>query len=336
MVLNYRQLSFTSQLNKLEDEVLNHEEYSDEVQQSLQCLITYLESGSITSSKVNKFILKNFRLSLSDMLALWNDNEDIFKEKSMDTLRGQVSELSSQLYEIFGDISMIYSSQSIYCNNEDLVAKGKQGISEINKRLHMLQMREVVSIDDAVIPQLYYSFLSDELTPEYIPPEELRKEIALIKFLTKKNIFDLIEKVDIKKLVYIRRVLNKELITAKNKFFNTTKLELLEEFEKVSTHELNNSDSKFGVPVMKEEAEIKLHQLSTPKKIEDDYEFASMSELIKVILDYQKEEPDYSKSTPKRKSEFQRLLSFYTVEGLRTCIENFNPTDVDISHYKCQ
>ena len=322
MVLNFRQLSFTSQLHRLEEEIINNEEYDVAVQKSLQSLIAYLESGKITNSRVNKFILKNFRKTLSEMISLWNDNEDIFREKSIDTLRGQVSELSSQLYEIFGDIVSIYSSQNMFFNNEDMA----------EKRLKMLQMREVVAIDDAVIPELYYMFLSDELTPEYIPPEELRKEIALIKFLTKKNIFDLVEKVDTNKLVYIRRVLNKELITAKNKFFNTTKLELLEEFEKVGDTELKSLGVQFGVPpaIKKEVSKMPVQQ----KKLEDEYIFASMSDLIQVMKEFLETEADITKSTPKKQKQLKMLLKLFTVEGLREYLDGYCSADLPLSDYE--
>ena len=66
--------------------------------------------------------------------------------------------------------------------------KGFLGNSKVGAAIGGLFGKAKGAIDDAVIPELYYVFLSDELTPEYIPPEELRKEIALIKFLTKKNI----------------------------------------------------------------------------------------------------------------------------------------------------
>ena len=334
MVLNFRQLSFTSQLHRLEEEIINNEEYDVAVQQSLQSLIAYLESGKITNSRVNKFILKNFRKTLSEMISLWNDNEDIFREKSIDTLRGQVSELSSQLYEIFGDIVSIYSSQNMFFNNEDMAAEGRRGMAEIEKRLKMLQMREVVAIDDAVIPELYYVFLSDELTPEYIPPEELRKEIALIKFLTKKNIFDLVEKVDTNKLVYIRRVLNKELITAKNKFFNTTKLELLEEFEKVGDTELKSLGVQFGVlPAIKKEVN-KMQQPVQQKKLEDEYIFASMSDLIQVMKEFLETEADITKSTPKKQKQLSMLLKLFTVDGLREYLDGYCSADLPLSDYE--
>ena len=318
-------LSFTSRLRVLEKDIIIKPEkyYSDEVKQSLWSLITYIESGEITSSEVSKFILQNFRLKNDELLDKWN-NMHVFKQKKMETLRGQISELSSQLYEMFGNIDVIYLSEDM------------KSINRINTLIDALQMREVRSIDDAVIEELKSYFISDQLT-DYYSPSECKKELALIKSLSKQHIYSMIDKVDDKKLLYVRRLLNQELISTKKYDFNTEKYDMIMEMKNVKLSVLK--DLPVNETAEEEMAPKEVNKVQVPipvpeQKLEDEYTFASMSELIQVMLDFIGTPADARKSSSKKQNQLNMLLELFTVEGLRNYLKNYCSADLSLYEYE--
>ena len=316
--------SFTSKLKELEREIINEPEfdYPIEVKQSLWGLITYIESADIATSEVAKFILRNFRLSLHESLAKWNDTH--IKPKTMNTLRGQVSELSSQLYEVFGDIGDIYP-------NLDM-----KKMTQINYKIDALKMREAVSIDDSVIGELQSYFINDQLTKIYFP-DECRKELALIKALSKQHIYEKIDSVDLDKLLYIRRLMNQQLISTKKSDFNTEKYEMILAMKKVNINILKDQSERKGEEdTKKAEEEIVPIQVPLPKvkKLEDDYNFASMSELIQVMLEFMQIPADSSKLSDKKSKQLNMMLQLFTVDGLRKYLSGFCSADLSLYDYE--
>ena len=315
-------MSFTSKLKELEKEIINEPEleYPIEVRQSLWGLITYIESADIASSEVAKFILRNFRLSLKELLIKWNDTH--LKPKTNNTLRGQVSELSSQLYEVFGDIGDIYPNIEM------------EEMTQINEKIDALKMREVVSIDDSVIEELQSYFINDQLTKSYFP-DECRKELALIKALSKQHIYESIDSVNLDKLLYIRRLLNQQLISTKKSDFNTEKYEMILEMKKVNIDILKNQSVRKGEEDTKKPKEdIAPIPLPKVKKLEDDYNFASMSELIQVMLEFKSTRADATKSSSKKQRQLNNLLELFTVEGLRKYLKGFCSADLSLYDYE--
>ena len=323
--MSNRKLSFMSKLAKLENGIIYHPDmdYTSEVRQSLWLLITYIESAEISSSEVSKFILRNFRCRNNELLQKWNDTH-IFKPKKMETLRGQISELSSQLYHIFGDIDDIYTNQKMV------------DIKLINYKIDALKMREVKSVDESVISELQSYFIDEQLTQTYFP-EECDKELKLIKALSRQHIYSMIDEIDKDKLLYVRRLLNQELISTKKSDFNIEKYEMILEMKKVGFEDFQGVSKKsIEDDTIETVAQVQVPlPVPVPKqKLEDEYHFASMSELIQVMLDFIGTPADARKSSSKKQNQLNMLLELFTVEGLRNYLKNYCSADLSLYEYE--
>ena len=74
---------------------------SKESSSVLRPLVAFIEGGCCAGSKVEKFIMENFRLSNSEMLEKWN-RVNSGKVKTEETLRSQISLVSRYLLSLFG------------------------------------------------------------------------------------------------------------------------------------------------------------------------------------------------------------------------------------------
>lgn len=198
--------SFLKTLVVLEKEVLKDKSNLLGVKGStknvLKRLIYFIEQGEFTDSQVEKFILLNFRMSAIDMTNKWNriyfDNS-----KSSNTFRGQISSLNSYLVALFG-ISAD-ELNAAFVNEDEMV------------------LRRLVDIMDAIelgdfnlttrFPFIAQGYLpSNETASEYSVTECIA-EIQLLKTLDKKVIDELVQSVDMDKLVYVLQTIREPLVT---------------------------------------------------------------------------------------------------------------------------
>lgn len=168
----------------------------------LKRLICFVEQGQFTESSVEQFILQNFRMSAIDMTKKWN-RIHFDKPKSSNTFRGQISSLNSYLVSLFGISTDELNAAFI---NED---------SKVLKRL--MDIIEAIELGDFNLatrfPLLTQGYLGcDETTSEYAVAECVA-EIQLLKTLDKSVIDELVQSVDIDKLVYVLQSIREPLIS---------------------------------------------------------------------------------------------------------------------------
>lgn len=83
------------------EELSSEEVLSKDKDLILRKLIAFVESGVCTDSQIEKFIMKNFRLSSVKITEEWNKIH-FDREKNTNTFRGQVSLCSRYLSSLFG------------------------------------------------------------------------------------------------------------------------------------------------------------------------------------------------------------------------------------------
>lgn len=198
--------SFLKTLLVLEKEVLKDNSNmlggSDSAKNVLKRLICFVEQGQFTESSVEQFILQNFRMSAIDMTKKWN-RIHFDKPKSSNTFRGQISSLNSYLVSLFGFSADELNAAIV--NEDEMV------------------LRRLVDIMDAIelgdfnlttrFPFIAQGYLpSNETVSEYSVTECVA-EIQLLKTLDKSVIDELVQSVDIDKLVYVLQTIREPLIS---------------------------------------------------------------------------------------------------------------------------
>ena len=149
----------------------------------------------------------------------------------------------------------------------------------------------------------------------------------------------MIDKVDDKKLLYVRRLLNQELISTKKYDFNTEKYDMIMEMKNVKLSVLkdlpvNETAEEKIAPKEVIKVQVPIQVPVPEKKLEDEYTFASMSELIQVMLDFIGTPADSTKSSLKKQSQLNKLKKLFTVEGLRNYLENYCSADLSLYDYE--
>lgn len=162
-------------------------------------IISFVENGACSGSKVDKFIMENFRLSPTKLTELWNKRFN--GNKSANTFRGQISQLSSYICSIF-DCTAQELNDAFVVGDVDIL----RGISDI------IGVFPYGSLDltDAFIG---YGLLPvDSLEGNY-SIADCQQELHLLQSLDRRVIQSKIARADAGKLSYVLGVLSQPLVT---------------------------------------------------------------------------------------------------------------------------
>lgn len=302
--------SFFSKLRAVESGIIGNEDYSTDIQNNLQKLIHIIESGKLYKSEIGKFLCVNFRKSPEQLLKLWNSKHEY--EKNPNTLRSQISNSSKQLTSIFGsdfDKAFYEKKEKEICRISDLVKALWNGVD--------------IDFDDMYIGEVRDMLLSDKVSL-YYRVDDCIEELNILKKLTKANINEILNCVDINKLIFLRSILIKPLIGSRAGDINYRKIEILKKL---------NEFKEADIPLLVSDGTVKdsgidkivLPPIHVPSKSEE-YNVSSMDDLLEVFEEFSNRPPnnDYSNKT----EEIGELLELFNVDGLKKYLSKFNSADI--------
>lgn len=166
----------------------------------LKRLVKFVELGSVVDSDIEKFILKNFRLSSADITNKWNEiNYD--RVKSKDTIRGQVSVLNRYFCSLF-DITADALSEAFIVENTEVLTR----LSDI------LVAFDIGDFNIAERFPIFQKYLPDDSTESVYTVEECTKEIHFLKTLDKSVIESMLAEINQDKLIYVLQSIRQPLL----------------------------------------------------------------------------------------------------------------------------
>lgn len=304
--------SFFSKLRAVESCVIGEIEYSVEIQNQLQKLVSLIESGKLYRTEIGKFLCANFRKTQEQLLKNWNSTHEY--EKNPNTLRCQISNTSKQLSAIFG----VNFDKAYY-------EKKEEDISRISDLVDALWYGVDLDFEDLYISEVRDELLSSTVAKKY-RAEECLEEIGVLKKLTRSNIHELLNDVDKNKLIFLRSVMIKPLIGSRAGDINYQKLELLRLLNGVNDTDIPLLENGFDYidivnPV------VPMAPAYIPKKC-DEYEVDSMDDLLKIFEEFSSKPSDNNNTQSSNAEKICRLLELYTAEGLKKYLSKYNSCDI--------
>lgn len=178
---------------------LERGQFKPDVSVVLESLVSFIESGVCSGSKVDKFIMQNFRLSATKLTELWNKRYS--QSKSASTFRGQISLLSGYIFSILG------------CTAQELNDAFAVGDMEM-----LRSISDIIGVFSYGSMDLADAFIGQELLPSGSLDSkyniaDCQQELCLLRSLNKKDIQSMVGSVDSGKLSYLLGVLSQPLVT---------------------------------------------------------------------------------------------------------------------------
>lgn len=283
--------SFMSVLSSIE-KTLDYEDANLYKKSVFHKLVSFVESGCYTSSEASKFILQNWRLSITELCRKYN-NENI-DEKSVHTIRSQLSTVSRQLWVLFPNIE-----RAFYENDRDA-------------QMQILSTIELISEGDEffndLFPREVLGYITDYDGNEY-SLDELGAEINVLGKVTKQAILENLDLVDMNKLGYIQKVLQTPISSNRYRSVNTEKLAIMRRLSEIA----NTTDYTVAEPKVIAPADV---------NISSKYNVDSISELISAMEDYAEGVVDYGYLSERDQKFVKQAKRFYNLEGLKSLLNS--------------
>lgn len=317
--------NFFKDMSILEQELQNNS-YERRV---FQKLIDFVESGVFTKSATTLYLCSNWRLTSQEITRKWNMEN--CEEKSSDTWRSQISTTSRQLYKLFPDMY------------EAFITGETAEIQRINDTIELLSDGDE-SYEDIFIKEL--AGLQTDYSGKEYTLKECNKELEVLSRLTRKNIFDDIDNLDMDKLGYIKKVLKTPLASNRYREVNLNKVEILRQLsvldnsrcDGVSNESTHASEGKAEDNLRYNGVSDNSVHTSDKRPAEDkkvnNYEkfgFSSMSELVGVLEEKASENPNIVRGNDiddKGRRKMNAVKTLFTAEELRKFIASVPPEDV--------
>lgn len=286
---------------------LEHASLQSEVSEVLGEIIPFIESGVCSDSKVDRFIMENFRLTATKMAEKWN--RIYHKNKSGNTFRGQVSLLGSYICSILG-----YTASEI----NDAFVTGNMDV--------LRDIQDIVRVFPCGNMNLADGFIGQDLLPaaslerNYLV-KDCQKELHLLQSLDRRIIQSKIDVADAGKLSYVLGVLSQPLVTdiyvktegKKKKFkaarVNRDKVQFLKALSPQTSH--------LTTPISSGIMEVLVHMVQ-------EYE-ALPKEMKQKIRE---------KSTEQTRKKAERFMRMFTDNASRKYIDNLNTYDLFVALQK--
>lgn len=296
--------NFFKDMSLLEQELQNNS-YERRV---FQKLVDFVESGVFTKSAITLYLCRNWRLTSQEITRKWNMEN--CEEKSSDTWRSQISTTSRQLYKLFPDMY------------EAFITGETAEIQRINDTIELLCDGDE-SYEDIFIKEL--AGLQTDYSGKEYTLKECNKELEVLSRLTRKNIFDDIDNLDMDKLGYIKKVLKTPLASNRYREVNLNKVEILRQLSVLDNSEYNGVSDNSVHASDKRPAEDK--KVNNYEK----FGFSSMSELVGILQEKASENPKIVRGDDiddKGRRKMNAVKTLFTAEGLRKFIASVPPEDV--------
>lgn len=349
--------NFFKLLSKLEVEYIDrYSSLSSSDVETIKDLISYIESAKWSKSDVTALYCKNWRKTYPELRLIFE--EEGFKSRSEVTVRSQISELSRNLCELFGDCQSIADAFKVASGKyvEGMTKEdGKKFISRLGLKLGMLQGY----VDEPFTKKLgvrLFDYDIDCVTENTYKISECAKELELLKTLSNESIKALCNEVDADKMAYLLQELNKPLLlslrTEKQKkgsddtykvnrlVVNTAKIDILQALDLITPKKIKpvgfknsqiNEDTTSVEAVVKEDE--KIEPVSVKSGVELPFRFDDMSELCGVIQKKlngdMKITDDDNKKLANNIANLKIVFSLFTKNGLRSYLAKFKGGEVD-------
>ena len=351
--------NFFKLLVKLEYEYIDkYSSLSPSVIETIKDLISYVESAKWTKSDVTALYCKNWRKTYPELRLIFE--EEGFKSRSEVTIRSQISELSRNLCEMFGDCQSIADAFKAASGKyvEGMTKEdGKKFISKLGLKLRMLQGY----VDEPFTKKLgvrLFDFDIDCMTESKYKVSECAKELELLKTLSNESIKALCDEVDADKMAYLLQELNKPLLLSQRAekqkkgsentykvnrlVVNIAKIDILQALDLITPKKIKPvgfKDSQVSEEVVSVDAVTETDEEILPitvqsgiePKAELPFKFAEMSEICEIIQEKLKKVLLLSDDPRKRANNIaylKRVFDLFTSEGLRTYLSKYPSGDI--------
>ncbi len=351
--------NFFKLLSKLEVEYIDrYSSLSSSDVETIKDLISYVELAKWSKSDVTALYCKNWRKSYSELRLIFE--EEGFKSRSEVTVRSQISELSRNLCELFGDCQSIADAFKVASGKyvEGMTKEdGKKFISRLGLKLGMLQGY----VDEPFTKKLgvrLFDYDIDCVTENTYKISECAKELELLKTLSNESIKALCDEVDADKMAYLLQELNKPLLLSQRAekqkkgsentykvnrlVVNTAKIDILQALDLITPKKIKPVGFK-NSQVNEETTSVE----DMPKPVEDimpvmpvsgvapraelPFRFDDMNELCDVIqerLNGDLKITDDNKKLANNITYLKGVFGLFTSEGLRTYLSKYPSGDI--------
>lgn len=360
--------NFFKLLSKLEYEYIDrYSSLSSSDVETIKDLISYVESAKWTKSDVTALYCKNWRKTYPELRLIFE--EEGFKSRSEVTIRSQISELSRNLCEMFGDCQSIADAFRIASGKyvEGMTKEdGKKFISRLGLKLRMLQGY----VDEPFAKKLgvcLFDFDIDCVTENKYKVSECTKELELLKTLSNESIKALCDEVDADKIAYLLQELNKPLLLSQRSekqkkgsentykvnrlVVNTAKIDILQALDLITPKKIkpvgfknsNINEENLSVDAVTEPVEnIKpvAPVSGVEPKAELPFRFDEMSELCEVIQERLNGDMRASTDDIKKRENnivaLKTIFSLFTKKGLKAYLARFGGVEIEqvIKNYR--
>lgn len=207
--------------------------YSGRATETVCSLDAFIVSGVVSKSKVDQFILENYKMSISEMTKKYNQFH--IPEKLESTFRGQYSLLGDYVSSVFrissGELGGIFAT-----DDED-------GLRNIRQMIRAFEIGKLSPAER--FPYLAGHFVMDVDAKKTYDLRECTNEIRFLKMVDIQNIMDVSGGIDYDKLSFVLKILGEPLVEdryvdqmgckkkVKRAFINHDKLELCSLFDEV-------------------------------------------------------------------------------------------------------
>ncbi len=347
--------NFFKLLSKLEVEYIDrYSSLSSSDMETIKDLISYVESAKWTKSDVTALYCKNWRKTYLELRLIFE--EEGFKSRGEVTVRSQISELSRNLCELFGDCQSIADAFKVASgkNVEGMTKEdGNKFISRLGLKLRMLQGY----VDEPFAKKLavrLFDYDIDCVTKNTYKINECAKELELLKTLSNESIKALCNEVDADKMAYLLQELNKPLLlsqrTEKQKkgsentykvnrlVVNTAKIDILQALDLTAPKKIKPvgfKNSQINEEITSVEAVVKADEKMEPvahmSGVELPFRFDDMNALCEVIQERLSGDMKITADSEQRTKNvtyLKRVFELLTSEGLRSYLSRYPDGDI--------
>lgn len=284
----------------------NDEVYTDDIKSVFFKTVSFMESGCFTKSKVEKFISKNWKVeSIKKLTDLWNIENA--SEKSVDTMRGQVQQAGKLLS------SLLEIEPLSFFNKETLASD----LEQFSLRLSVLvgYYSDAFEIGNSSIFPIEVTSYKSDTTFEF-DLNDCSKELNVLKFLTRKSIYNILDSCDSDKLSYILGILNNPLVKREKgcrcDTLNNNKLGVLEKLGYTSSMSLKDFIECFGNSIVESSENDEIHLKHDDSELSERLKKYGLSDIF-IVLDKLKSYSDTASS--ETNIEFQNEVSLLVSEN---------------------
>ncbi len=305
--------TFFRSLCTLEQEIVYYKgkhNYAASTRNTLLNLIRSVEENDFIAERnvIGKFVCRTFRSKVQEQVDLWNGSHE--KRTSSSGIRSSKSRMSDNLYSLFGDNFLTV-----------FLTEDQEGLRELDNTIIALQNKDYL-----------FDFLVTKGVSDLIPLgsqqdydlDDCKAELELLYLLSNSNLENLVSKVNLDKLAYLKMIGNQPLLD----YFkvNTDKAELLKALHKYGT----TDSAKLKVEDSKEETT--LEEDSTPQKETEEYAGLKIQKGLLQVLTTYAEQADLMADCDANKVRKVRTIleNFYTEEGLAKWLgKNIDPLELN-------